>query len=98
MQDSPQSSLSEEYQKILEEVEHLRAQKNADYGNSFFETYQEFGIMGVRMDLGRKMQRLKTFSETGQFSVKDESMDDLLKDIANLAMNALVWWRHKDDK
>jgi hypothetical protein len=83
----------EEFVKILTELEDLRDSKNADYGDGFFETYDEYGILGLEFDIGRKFVRIKQFRKTSILEVKEETFEDTLKDIAVLAVNGIMWWR-----
>lgn len=63
--------------------------KNADYGDSFSKSYQEFGLTAPIVRMSDKMERLKTLSKADA-QVKDESIHDTLIDLGNYAfMTAL---------
>lgn len=69
--------------------------KNIDYGSS----YAVDDVIGVIIRLGDKMQRLKTLNKHGyQIMVKEESLLDTLKDIANYAVIAQVLMHKKNGK
>jgi lipid II:glycine glycyltransferase (peptidoglycan interpeptide bridge formation enzyme) len=91
------SNTQEEFDKIMDEISQLRAAKNKDYGDSFIETYNEFGLLAVCMDLGRKMQRLNNITKNGHYHVKGETLEDLFKDMAAMSVNAIIWLRVTDD-
>jgi len=63
--------------------------KNADYGDSFSKSYQEFGLTAPIVRMSDKLERLKTLSKA-EAQVKDESIKDTLIDLGNYAfMTAL---------
>ena len=63
--------------------------KNADYGNSFSKSYEEFGLTSPVIRLSDKVERLKTLSKQ-EAKVKDESIQDTVMDIAVYAMLTLM--------
>lgn len=63
--------------------------KNADYGDSFSKSYQEFGLTAPIVRMSDKMERLKSLSKADA-RVKDESIKDTLTDLGTYAfMTAL---------
>lgn len=63
--------------------------KNADYGDSFSKSYQEFGLTAPIVRMSDKLERLKSLSKA-EARVKDESIKDTLIDLGNYAfMTAL---------
>ena len=65
-------------------------QKNADYGDSFAKSFQEYGLTMACIRLEDKLNRLKSFCKTGEFKVVDESVKDTLMDLANYANMTLL--------
>jgi len=71
-------------------------EKNNDYANSDnpfknFESSTIFGIhpvKGILLRITDKLQRVNTFCENGQLSVKTESVDDALEDVINYCILA----------
>lgn len=63
--------------------------KNADYGDSFSKSYQEFGMTAPIIRMSDKMERLKSLSKA-EAKVKDESKRDILIDLANYAMMTVI--------
>ena len=75
----------------------LYERKNADYGNSFSKTFEEFGMTSTIVRLSDKVERLKTLSKK-EAQVKDESIQDTVMDIAVYAMLTLMELMNKDGK
>ena len=68
----------------------LYARKNADYGDSFHQTFVEEGMAMARIRLGDKFNRFKTLSRGGDQKVQDESLKDTLLDLANYAIMTVL--------
>lgn len=85
-----------EHGKICKELNALYSAKNHDYGDSFRKT-REIVPASILVRLHDKLGRLDSLlmaPETAK--VKDESIDDTLKDLANYAIMELVE-RHRDN-
>lgn len=67
----------------------LYKRKNADYGDSFGKSYQEYGMTMACIRLEDKLNRLKSLCKN-EAQVKDESLEDTLMDLANYAIMTLV--------
>jgi hypothetical protein len=91
-------SNSLEFDAVLDEMRELRSRKNEDYGDGFYKAYDEFGFAGIAMDLGRKYDRIKTFAKKKVLLVSDETVEDTLKDLAIMSINALLWFRTPSKK
>jgi hypothetical protein len=87
---------SEQYFQFAEETMldmiALSRSKNADYtGGSVdpFGNFKAVEILGISTEIGfltrmmDKMKRISTFVNRGQLQVKDEAVEDTLKDLAN---------------
>lgn len=70
--------------------------KNADYGNSFESSLEEYGLIAALIRMDDKMGRLRTLIKS-EAKVKDESISDTLRDLSNYALMASVWFDNKDD-
>lgn len=68
----------------------LYARKNADYGDSFHQSFVEEGMAMARIRLGDKFNRFKTLSRGGEQMVHDESIKDTLLDLANYAVMTVL--------
>lgn len=92
--------INEEYQKLANNVEQFMsitqnmaktyAAKNHDYGNSFEESLDEFGLVASVVRLGDKMNRIKSLIKK-EAQVKDESIKDTLLDLASYSIMTLMW-------
>jgi len=95
-----------DFYKILDELKELHSKKNQDYaGNdplSNLKETEDMGIpawKGVAIRLSDKYSRLKTFVKKEQYEVKDESVEDVFRDMAVYAILGLILYREskKDD-
>lgn len=66
------------------------AAKNHDYGNSFEQSCNKFGIIAAIVRMGDKMNRLESLV-VKRAEVKDESIKDTLLDLANYAIMTVMW-------
>lgn len=73
---------------IVGEMTELYAKKNHDYGDSFTEMFNEYGMTSVLIRLSDKYRRLKTLSK-GEALV-DESVRDTLIDLACYAVMTII--------
>lgn len=85
------------FKQIANGLTELYERKNADYGNSFSKTFEEFGLTSPVIRLSDKVERLKTLSKK-EAQVKDESIQDTVMDIAVYAMLTLMELMNKDGK
>jgi hypothetical protein len=88
-----------EFLKILDQMRELHIRKAADYGRGAdpfanVRASAEFGIpewVGVMVRANDKVHRIKSFIANG--TLKNESVEDSLKDLAAYAIIALVLYR-----
>lgn len=79
------------FNEVVNELFELYVVKNSDYGDSFNDLLNEFGLITVVIRLQDKMNRLKTIAKNdGEYSVKDETIKDTLMDLANYSIMALM--------
>ena len=87
------------HKDIVLSLNELYAKKNADYGDSFHESYLEEGMAMPRIRLSDKLNRFKSLTKSGKQEVKDENIRDTLLDLANYAiMTVLELDREEADK
>ena len=79
-----------QHKLICEYLNELYARKNADYGDSFHQTFLEEGWAMPRIRLSDKLNRFKTLSRAEASQVKDESLRDTLIDLANYAIMSVM--------
>ena len=74
---------------LMREMLKTYRDKNADYGDSFAKSYDEFGMTAPIIRMSDKLERLKSLSKV-EAKVKDESIRDTLVDLANYAMMTVI--------
>ncbi len=85
--------------KVLDEIRSMHSRKSADYGShgdalANFRTSTEFGIedyVGCLIRANDKVRRIKSFIANG--SLKNESFEDSLLDLASYSIIALCLFR-----
>jgi len=81
----------EKHKEICEELNTLYEQKNKDYDDSFGKSYETYGMAMPCIRLEDKLNRLRALTLKGnQQQVKDESVIDTLKDMANYAIMTII--------
>ncbi len=79
------------HNEICNELNTLYEQKNKDYDDSFGKSYQTYGMAMPCIRLEDKLNRLRALTLKGnQRQVKDESVIDTLKDMANYAIMTII--------
>ena len=81
--------MENEFAAILSEMFNTYKKKNADYGNSFAETIEEFGFIPAVARINDKVKRLKNMVK-GQVMNVEESMRDTLLDTANYSILTIM--------
>ena len=85
-----------DFDGICRDLMALHARKNKDYGNAAHESYKEFGLISYVIRLNDKMKRLKSLTKPGaEISVKGESIEDTLMDLAAYAIMAIESLRNE---
>jgi len=93
-----------DFYKLLEELKEIHSNKNHDYsgeGDPFrnFKMSEEMGISawkGCLIRMGDKYSRLCSFAKKQEYKVKDESIEDTLKDLAIYSLICLILYREKE--
>ena len=86
----------QQHKDLIEELHSTFIAKNTDYGNSFHDTFVEFGMISAVCRIMDKTNRLKGLVRTHRNMV-DESMEDTLMDLANYALMTVMEIRHYND-
>ncbi len=79
----------EKHAEICKQLNQIYRDKNHDYGDSFGETFKKLGIISAVTRITDKVNRLQVLC-TKESKVKDESVIDTLKDLANYAIMTLI--------
>lgn len=83
-------SLCNPYKEIINELYETYKKKNADYGNSFADTIEEFGFIPAVARISDKVNRMKNIVKGQKMNVKDESFRDALMDTANYCIMTIM--------
>lgn len=75
---------------IAEEIADTLKRKNHDYGDSFHDVYEQFGDVSTYIRLSDKLGRLATLVKGIEEQVKDEPIEDVLKDMAGYCILTLA--------
>jgi len=81
---------TERFKQIVSEMADTYERKNHDYGNSFEKTLDKWGHRIGLARLDDKLSRVDLLMEQ-EAQVKDESIEDTLKDLATYAIMLLIW-------
>lgn len=74
---------------VIAEMLDTYKKKNADYGNSFAETIQEFGYIPAVARINDKLKRVKNMVKGNEMNV-NESMRDNLMDVAVYSVLTII--------
>lgn len=87
-----------QFETITEKMNHLYISKNHDYGNSFDQSCDEFGLTAALIRMSDKMNRLKALADRpDEAKIFSESIEDTLIDIANYAVMSIMWLQNKQE-
>lgn len=82
VENDPVNPFMEEYKKIVTDTMELCIAKNKDYGSSVQDTYERFGDISYLVRITDKYNRICTLLDK-EAEVKDENIDDTIKDMGN---------------
>lgn len=90
------------FRQITQDMANLYEKKNADYGNSFEQSLDEFGMVAGLVRIGDKFNRIKNIMDVTNGvkfkpQVTEETIKDTLIDMANYCI-MLKMWLDKEDK
>lgn len=86
-----------EYQQIINKLYKTYVDKNHDYGNSFDDTCDEFGLIAPVIRMNDKIKRCKSILKNNNFKV-NESLEDTISDLANYCIMTLMWMKKNSKK
>lgn len=86
----------QEFTALTQEMVQTYEAKNADYGNSFDKSLDEFGLVTSLVHMTEKLNRAKQLSR--QDARVDESMRDTLMDLANYAVMTVLWMEAESEE
>ena len=83
-----------ELDEIFSEMKKLLIDKNDDYGDSFSSLFKKFGLLSLIICLSGKVKRLENLNDD-ELKIKNESIEDTLKDIIGYGILGLIELRKK---
>lgn len=86
------------FKEIIDNMLDTYEKKNADYGDSFSKSCDEFGSIAALVRMTDKMNRIKQLLLTNKQEVNTESVKDTLLDLANYSVMLLIWLDDEDNK
>ena len=92
-----ENEFMEEYKKIVTETMELCVKKNKDYGSSVEDTFEKFGDISYLVRITDKYNRICSLLN-GEGEIKDESIDDTIRDMANYSFLWLASRNLKENK
>jgi len=87
----------DQHKEICERLNQIYIAKNKDYGDSFGEGFQEYGLLMPAIRLDDKLRRFKQLIKQDA-EVKNESITDTLLDLANYCIMTIIEIENKDKK
>ena len=79
-----------QFTKIVAEMTNTYKAKNHDYGNSFEQSLDKFGLVASAVRIGDKMNRFESLLKKDA-KVSNESLRDTLLDAANYLIMTVMW-------
>lgn len=76
--------------KVCDNVRDTLIRKNSDYGDAFSKRFAKHGILSAFIRMEDKWFRLDNLISGGEQKVKDESIEDTLRDLAGYISLTLV--------
>lgn len=88
---------SRKFKKITDRMLDTYSRKNHDYGNSFDQSLDKWGLTVSAIRLGDKLNRFESYVKNGSFTVNDEGVEDTLLDLANYAIMTVIYLNKEND-
>lgn len=80
------------FEQLVNQLIDTQKRKNADYGSSFDQTLNEFGLVASATRMSDKFNRFKSLMRCGSSArVEDEKIEDTLMDLAAYAIMTVEW-------
>lgn len=83
------------FEEITQKMFETYLRKNKDYGNSFDQSLDKWGLSVAAIRLGDKLNRFESFIKNKSFEVKDESVRDTLMDMATYAIMTVMYLNYE---
>lgn len=80
----------ERFKALTDIMQETFIRKNTAYGDSFSNSFKEFGIISAVVRMYDKMERIKALTNGAKNEVSDESIKDTLMDLANYCVMTVM--------
>jgi len=84
------------FKDIVDDMYNTYIKKNKDYGNSFENICDKFGLVAAAIPLNNKVERINSLIKHNKHEV-NESIEDSLKDLANYAVMTLIYLKNNGE-
>lgn len=81
---------NDRFRNIANSLADLHEKKDHDYGDSFGKTFKSLGIISAITRISDKYNRIVSLATTKEQKVKDEAIEDTLKDMASYCIMTLI--------
>lgn len=88
----------DQFKAITEDMLKTFVAKNSDYGNSFEESCDNFGIVAAVVRMNDKMNRINHLYDNTKVARVDEKLEDTLLDLANYCILTVMYIKSHDKK
>ena len=80
------------FEQLANQLIETQKRKNADYGSSFDQTLDEFGLVASATRMSDKFNRFKSLMRCGSTArAEAEKIEDTLMDLAAYAIMTVEW-------
>lgn len=79
------------FTEITDKMFKTYLKKNKDYGNSFDQSLDKWGLSVAAIRLGDKLNRFESFVKNGSFAVNDEGVRDTLLDLCCYSVMTIMY-------
>lgn len=82
--------LTDDFERVTREMRGTWKAKNADYGSSFDDGIDRFGLVSAAVRISDKANRFASLADGKSAQVKTDSLRDTLMDLANYAVMTVM--------
>lgn len=84
-----------QFRRIVNQMQTTYEKKNADYGDSFGKSVENYGFIAALTRMSDKFNRIENLILGAKNKVPDESLEDTLLDLACYSVMTLMQLRNK---
>ena len=87
----------EQHEKICKTLTDTYAKKNADYGDSWTKSINEWGLAAAGVRISDKYNRMIKLLQGADPKVKNEGLDDVCLDMANYCIMLYMYLQNRGE-